>query len=174
MDQDTYNLVNGLNSILPCPFCSGSCHVTFKGINPVLFGVQCRNCGASIPARHAQYKDAVRAWNPRSGLAAMGGRATRGIRSRRKLAAARRNLKKARQVRQINRLRQGIEAAYTALKPYRQREFAMAEAALAQERAELKILEPKIMSDPLLRQIYTELILQQEVHADAESPDHPE
>jgi hypothetical protein len=104
----------------------------------------------------------------------MGGRATRGIRSRRKLAAARRNLKKARQVRQINRLRQGIEAAYTALKPYRQREFAMAEAALAQERAELKILEPKIMSDPLLRQIYTELILQQEVHADAESPDHPE
>jgi hypothetical protein len=123
----------------------------FKGINPLLFGVHCRSCGANIPATHHKCQDAISAWNRRSGLAAMGGRATRGIRSRRKLVAARRNLKMARQWKLI---RQRVEAAHTALKPLRAAELAEKEAALAADLAWLKEREPVILADPVLRQLY--------------------
>ena len=95
-------------------------------------------------------------------MAALGGKATKGLRSRRKLVAARRNLKKARQARQLNRLRQEFEAAYVVLKPYREKQLAEMEAAIARDRAELKLLEPKIMQHPLLRRYYEEVILKQE------------
>ncbi len=168
MNLSTNNSVNNLpNSIRCCPFCSASCHVTFEGINPLLFGVQCRCCRASIPATHTEYQDAVRAWNRRSGLAMLGGKATRGLRSRRKLAAARRNLKKARQTRQQNRTWRAVDAAYATLKPFREQELALAEASVARDRAELKALEPKIMSHPLLRKFYEELILKRDSRAGA-------
>jgi hypothetical protein len=103
-----------------------------------LYGVKCRNCGASIPTTHATAKEAISVWNRRAGLAAVGGKATKGLRSRRKIAAAKRNLKKARQVRQLNRLRVEGEAAYTKLQEYRTVERAELEAALAADQAFLK------------------------------------
>jgi len=117
----------------------------------LLFGVHCRSCGANIPATHYKCQDAISAWNRRSGLAAMGGRATRGIRSRRKLAAARRNLRTARKWKLI---RQEVEAAYTAIKPVRAAELAEMEAAVAADRAWLQKREPMILADPALRQLY--------------------
>jgi len=81
----------------------------------------------------------------------MGGRATRGIRSRRKLAAARRNLKTARQ---WKRIRQSVESAYTALKPLRAAELAEMEAAVAEDRAWLQEREPMILADPVLHHLY--------------------
>jgi hypothetical protein len=96
----------------------------------VRYGVQCRTCGASIPAIRPKSQDAIRAWNRRLSLARLGGKATRGLRSGRKLAAALCNLKKGQsQVRQVNKLRQGAEAAFTELAPYREREWIGAQVA---------------------------------------------
>jgi hypothetical protein len=159
VSSNTKSFVNDLaRSIRCCPFCSAAAHVSFEGISPMRFGVRCRSCGASVPVRHASQDDAVRAWNQRRGLATVGGKATRGIRSRRKLAAARRNLKTARKWKLI---RQRVEAAYTALKPYRQKQLAEMEAAVAADRAWLKEKEPLILADPLLAKFYREFILKE-------------
>lgn len=124
-----------------------------------MYGVKCRDCGASIPAVHTEYRYAVGAWNRRSGLAKLGGESTCGLKSARKLAAARRNLKKAREVRQLNRMRQEIEAAYAVIKPYRQQESARMEAAIAKSRAEIAALEPVIRFYPDLSEMLDELKL---------------
>ena len=142
------------NSLGCCPFCAGSSHINWVGLNPLLYGVTCRNCGASIRAIHPKKEDAIRAWNRRSGLASIGGRATRGNRSRRKLAAARRNLKTAREVRKLNRMRATVEAAYASIKPYRDQELTEMEAASAENRAWLKEREHLILADPRMRSMY--------------------
>jgi hypothetical protein len=142
---------NALNTIRCCPFCAATCHLTYAGINPLLYGVHCRSCGANIPATHPKSQDAISAWNRRSGLAAMGGRATRGIRSPRKLAAARRNLKVARQWKQI---RQQLEIARTVIKPFEQKLLAKIAEDGANDRAWLKERESAILADPTLRGIY--------------------
>jgi len=67
------------------------------------------------------------------------------------LAAAQRNLKTARKWKLI---RQRVEAAYNALKPYRQKQLAEMEEALAADRAWLQEREPLILADPILRQLY--------------------
>lgn len=144
--------------------------MTFSGLNPVRHGVQCRNCGASIPATHPKCQDAISAWNRRSGLAMLGGRATRGIRSRRKLEAARDNLQKARQARKLNRLRHGVEVAYAAIKPYRQQQLAESEAAVAESRDELAILGPKIVKDQILRRLHA-LLSKRDVPAAVDGQD---
>ena len=81
----------------------------------------------------------------------MGGRATRGIRSPRKLAAARRNLKVARQWKQI---RQQLEIARTVIKPFEQKLLAKIAEDGANDRAWLKERESAILADPTLRGIY--------------------
>ena|SRR5208337_4746276 len=151
MNPSTTEFIKGPRSICCCPFCAAPAHITWVGLNPLLLGVRCRNCGANIPATHPKCQDAIRAWNRRSGLATLGGRATRGIRSPRKLAAAQRNLKTARKWKLI---RQRVEAAYNALKPYRQKQLAEMEEALAADRAWLQEREPLILADPILRQLY--------------------
>jgi Restriction alleviation protein Lar len=150
----THEFVNDLaGPIRCCPFCSATGHLTFRELSPVRYGIQCRTCGASIPAIHPTSQAAILVWNQRRGLASSGGKATRGKCSRRKLAAARNNLKKARQVRQVNRLRNGAEAAFKALQPHRQREREWIEAQLAESRAELVDLEPLIKKDPQLSEL---------------------
>jgi hypothetical protein len=162
MKLSTHNFENDLtNSSLCCPYCAGTPHLTWVGLDPVLYGFRCRDCGASIPPRHPNIKEATCAWNRRSGLAALGGKATRGIRSRRKVAAAKRNLRKAREVHQLNRMRQEVEAAFAAIKPYRQQETARIEAAVAKSRAELAILEPRIRQYPDLSEMLDDLKLLQ-------------
>ena len=147
-----------VNLIVCCPFCAGPAHVIWQGLHPPLYGVKCRNCCASIPTTRASAKEAISVWNRRAGLARCGGKATKGIRSRRKVAAARRNLKKARHVRQLTRLQGKVEAAYAKLRPYRAAERAELEALCAEDRAWLKEREQMIMADPVLRDLY-ELLL---------------
>jgi hypothetical protein len=81
----------------------------------------------------------------------------KGLRSKRKLAAARRNLKKARQARQLNWLRHGVEVAYATIKPYRQQELAESKAAFAASMAELAVLEPLIRQNPYLSDMLGDL-----------------
>lgn len=151
VNPSTQNIVNNsIGSVRCCPICAGPAHISWEGLDPLLYGVRCRDCGASIPAIHRRSNDAIQVWNRRSGLAAVGGRATKGLCSPRKLAAARRNLEKAREVRQLNRLRQSAEATYAALKPLREQERRLIEARLAESRAELATLEPLIKQDPEL------------------------
>jgi hypothetical protein len=147
-----------VNLIVCCPFCAGPAHVIWQGLHPLLYGVRCRNCGASIPTTRTTAKEAISIWNRRAGLASRGGRATAGIRTRRKLVAARRNLKKARQVRQRDRLRTAAEAAYATLQQYRQMERAELEAAMGRDRAWIEERKDLILADPALRSMY-ELLL---------------
>ena len=146
-----------INSIVCCPFCSAPGHVYWAGLQPPLYGVKCRNCGASIPTTHATAREAISAWNRRAGLAAVGGKATKGLRSRRKITVAKRNLKKARQVRRLNRLRAEAETAYTKLQEYRAVERAKLEAAVADDQVFLKQRENVILADPVLRTLYQSL-----------------
>jgi restriction alleviation protein Lar len=142
-----------VNLIVCCPFCASPAHVVWEGLKPPLYGIRCRNCGASVPTIRATAKEAISVWNRRAGLASVGGKATAGIRSRRKLAAARRNLKKAREVRQLNRIRLSLETAYAHIRPYREQEFAESQAALAKSWAELAVLEPRIRRYPDLSEL---------------------
>ena len=80
------------------------------------------------------------------------------IRLRRRVAVARRNLKKARGVRQFNRLRGKAEAAYAKLQQYRAVERAELEASYAKDRAWFKEREDVKMAHPVLRDMY-ELLL---------------
>lgn len=146
-----------LNSIRCCPFCASSAHVTWEGLDPLLYGVACRNCGASIPRTHATASGAISVWNRRSGLATLGGKATAGLRSPQKLEAARRNLKKAREVRQLSRIRSKAEAAYNELQQYREVERADLEGLQAEDMAWFKEREHVIMADPVLRTLYLSL-----------------
>jgi hypothetical protein len=147
-----------VNRIVCCPFCAGTAHIVLQGLQPPLYGIKCRICGASIPITNATAMEAISAWNRRSGLATRGGRATAGIRTRRKLAAARRNLKKARHVRKLNQLRATVEAAYAKLQPYRAAERAELEALIANDRAWLKDKEHLILSNHALRPMYDRLM----------------
>lgn len=157
-----------LNLVCCCPFCASSAHVTWEGLDPLFYGVTCRNCGASIPRTHATASEAISVWNRRSGLATLGGKATAGLRSPQKLEAARRNLKKAREVRQLNRIRAEAEAAYNQLQYYRKVERADLEGLRAEDVAWFEEREDVIMADPVLRTLYQSL--RREEHQEADSP----
>ena len=146
-----------VNLIDCCPFCASPAHIIWQGLHPPLYGVKCRNCGASIPTTRATATEAISVWNRRAGLASLGGRATAGIRSRRKIAAAKRNLNKARQVRKLNRLRTEEEVAYAKLKHYRTIERAELEAAVAEDQVFFKQRENLILANPALRSLYESL-----------------
>src|SRR5437868_8941977 len=51
-----------VNLIVCCPFCAGSAHVIWHGLHPPLYGVRCRNCGASIPTTRTTAKEAISVW----------------------------------------------------------------------------------------------------------------
>jgi hypothetical protein len=145
MKSSTLNFANdAVNRIRCCPFCAGSAYEIWFDLKPVRYGVQCRSCHATIPATHLTSKEAITTWNRRSGLAKIGGEATAGIRSEKKLRACRANLEKAREVRLLNRLRLKCEIARAILRPYREKELVEAEAALAKTQAEIVGLEPRI------------------------------
>ena len=168
MNQSSIDIVNdGIKLIRCCPFCAGGAHVSFQGLKPLLYGIHCRNCGAGIPARYTSQQKAIQVWNRRSGLASLGGRATRGIRSRRKLAAARRNLKRARK---LTWLRREIDAAMAVIKPFHDKEMAENEAALREDLAWLREREQLIFANPVLREMYESLLAKRAAAAPTESP----
>lgn len=136
-----------------CPFCNGLAVFT-TCYEPVRYGVRCTACQVIFLPVLESEAEAVALWNRRCGtVSAAGGRASAGKCSRRKLRAARRNLKKARQVLQLNRLRRSEEAAYAQLRPYLDQELALAEEQAAKSRAELLALEPAIRRDPQLSEM---------------------
>ena len=171
MNPSTHNFENDITNpkIFCCPFCAASAHLTWVGLNPVMYGVVCRNCGISSKTIHTRVQDAVRVWNRRSGLATMGGRATRGNRSKRKLAAAKRNLKRAREQKKLKWIMNRCEAIYWQLKPFREAEIAEAEAGMAEDLARLKEKEPLILAYPDTRDLYEFLLSRRAAAAAAEA-----
>lgn len=126
--------------------------MTWVALNPLLFGVRCHRCGASVPASHPDREDAVRAWNRRSGLATLGGKATRGKSSWKKRRACRRNLGIARRRKKLKAVKTQIDTAASRLKVLREVELASLEEASARDRAELEALahHPVLRKDPVL------------------------
>jgi hypothetical protein len=78
--------------------------------------------------------------------------ATHGLQSRRKTAAARRNLRKARQQKRLKRLRANIQALMPWFKTALE-DLALVERKVAQSRAELLALAPAIRQDPELTEV---------------------
>jgi hypothetical protein len=148
---------SGVSPLRTCPFCAGAGEFIGDPDSPGV-GVRCARCGASIPAIHAARKEATAIWNRRYGsatsLSALGGAATRGLSTPRKRAASRRNLKRARQQKKLNRIKAGIEASYARLKEARTAEEAEAVAAATGSCARLAELEPLILADPVLRRAW--------------------
>ena len=104
----------------------------------------------------------IRRWNSRKGTsAAYGGRATKGISTGKKRRACRRNLKFARDRKKLKRLMTHADRIALWLKAVRAVEIAKGEAAIAQDRAELKLREPQIRQYPRLWKYYQEVILKQ-------------
>jgi Lar family restriction alleviation protein len=95
----------------PCPHCgcTNPEAVHQNNSEEVRHSVACPNCGASSGLRSTE-EEAVDAWNRRHEMvSAAGGRATRGISTKKKRRACRRNLKKARAERYRLRLNREVE-----------------------------------------------------------------
>jgi hypothetical protein len=138
-----------------CPFCASPAQLNHHAGDPPRFGVTCIECRASVPTIYPTQDAASAAWGRRRGTAsASGGRATKGVMTRRKRRACRANLVLARTKKKINRLRAGVLAAMPILQLARRVEIAEAEAAASQYRARLKVWEPQILADPFLKAIY--------------------
>ena len=141
MSDTTENTTTATLPIRPCPFC-GSEDLLVSVHDR--YGVQCA-CGASLQPSHRTLVEALIRWNKRSGgAAAAGGRATKGLCSRRKLAAAKRNLKKARYARLVIRLKVKTAAAIAQLRPYREAEQLRLEGSAGGCRSRLAALLPQV------------------------------
>jgi hypothetical protein len=94
-----------------CPFCAGRAHVRINQDKSDL-RIQCEDCDLRTPSGHPEKEEQLRAWwNRRAGSpSAYGGRATKGISTKRKRAASRRNLRRARVVAKSRRMADKLEA----------------------------------------------------------------
>ena len=154
-----------------CPFCAGPAEVVTAN-EPTRYGVRCVSCHAGFQPVFKDREEAFLVWNWRGGTAsAAGGRATKGLRSRRKVATARRNLRKARTAKKLKEIRAKIDIAYAQLKRLRAAQIAEAEAAAAEGRAWLKAREPEILADPVLSKIYSLLPSRRRALAASEATD---
>ena len=124
--------------IRPCPFCGSPAQLVLDH-DHVRRGIQCSVCSACVPPLHRSEFEAMARWNRRSGgVAAAGGRATLGLRSRRKLAAAKRNLVLARRAKKIIRLKAKTDDAVARLRPYREAEGRELEELARRSRSRLE------------------------------------
>jgi hypothetical protein len=141
-------------ALRPCPFCACRGLLT-RTAGHDKFGVRCCGCEACLPEIHLSPEYAIGAWSLRRGTASYyGGKSTKGISSRQKRRACRRNLKKARNAKFFKRLLAQNEEKWVLLKKLRQEEMAEAQEQAALSRARLKILGPKIFADPQLSRFY--------------------
>jgi transcription elongation factor Elf1 len=126
-------------SLKACPFCASLAEIvgaTGQGV-----GVRCTGCGVSFPAIYKNLDQPIALWSQRRGtVSSAGGRATRGKCSRRKLRAARRNLKKGRQQKQLKRIRANIEAMMPQFRAARAAEMAEAKDRAVQSLARVQFL----------------------------------
>jgi len=137
--------------IRACPFCGSEAQLVLAH-DQVRRAVQCSNCSASVPPTSGTEFEALARWNRRSGgVAAAGGRATRGLRSRRKLAAARRNLALARQSKLLKRVRAKTDEAVAQLRSYREAEGRELEELARRSRSWIAALLPLLDADLGLR-----------------------
>jgi hypothetical protein len=90
-------------TIKPCPFCAGQAKLT-ASTEPLRYGVICLDCPAEIPPLLLTQEVAIRIWNRRSGLAAIGGQATKGIMTQKKRKACQKNLELARAVKRSKQI----------------------------------------------------------------------
>ena len=154
-----------------CPFCAGKAEVITAN-EPTRYGVRCSSCHGGFQPAYKAREEAVFLWNWRGGTSsAAGGRATKGLRSKRKVASAKRNLRKARAAKKLKKVWAEIDVAYAQLKPLRAAQTAEAEAAVAEGHAWLKAREAEILADPLLRRVYNLLPSRRRALAGSEAVD---
>jgi hypothetical protein len=94
-----------------CPFCAGRAQLRIDQDKTDL-RIQCEDCDLRTPSSQPENEEQLRAWwNRRKGSpSAFGGRATKGISTKRKRAASRRNLRRARVVAKSRRMAEKLQA----------------------------------------------------------------
>ncbi|MGD0614170.1 MAG: Lar family restriction alleviation protein, partial [Verrucomicrobiota bacterium] len=140
-----------------CPFCYSNAKVA-TAYEPTRYGIHCPGCAAGFLPVLETEREAVARWNRRAGtVSAAGGRATRGLTSRRKAAAARRNLRKAREQKQLNALKREITARLEALRSNRQEMEQWVTAQTAESRQRLKKLLDELRDHPACSDLVREI-----------------
>jgi hypothetical protein len=136
-----------------CPFCRGRGLLT-RAAGSNRYGVLCCGCQARFPETFKTWDEAVAAWSSRRGtVASFGGRATAGKCSRRKLRASKRNLRKARERKQLKRIRAKLEELMPLLRAAREAEMADFQKQIAKDRAWVRSMEPVFRQHPALNQM---------------------
>jgi hypothetical protein len=110
--------------IKPCPLCGGFAVVAFDATR-LHHGVRCLGCQANLPAIFESAEEAINAWCQRRGTAAFaGGKATRGILTKKKQRASLRNLRAARKARKLKWLKDRRDTTGKVLRMFRQIELS--------------------------------------------------
>lgn len=167
---NTTTTVSSSVQLRVCPYCASVADLHRSG-DPPLYGVQCRGCRAGFEPIHPAEALALIAWNRRSGgVAAAGGRATRGVSTARKRRAARANLALARRSKQMIAIRAKTSEAIARLRPYREAEQRELGVLSERTRARLAALMPRLEADPSLRSM-VELLKSRLAHVEPGSVD---
>jgi hypothetical protein len=151
--NDITDLTRESKAILKvCPFCS---HIPALKAMPRPW-IECRGCGVSLaPVEPVDEAELVGRWNRRHGThSAAGGRATKGLSTKRKRRASRRNLRRARRVKQFLRILPLVEQAQRENEKVLSRLQPLLAAALKESYAAIRRLEPLCRQDPALSQLY--------------------
>jgi hypothetical protein len=135
-----------------CPFCASRAEIVRASGQG--FGVRCVGCGVSFPAIY-NLDEVMVLWGQRRGTVSYrGGLASKGVSTRKKQRACRRNLKLARRQKKLKQLSANTATLAAQLRLAREAEAAEIESAAAWSRARLKDHEDQILGDPALRQLY--------------------
>ena len=166
-ERDSITLVAYL--IKPCPFCAGRAVVT-ENIDREVFSIECCGCSLQFMNVFKSFEEAALMWcRRRSTVSAAGGRATRGLSTRKKRRACRRNLRRARKMKKLKWIRSQYEPLYQRNKARLAEEIAELKAALKDDLAYFKEREHLIIDNPTLREFYEFVIGQINDHGNSET-----
>jgi hypothetical protein len=136
-----------------CPFCNSRGLLTLA-VNPKGYGISCCGCLMRFPERFRTWDDAITAWMSRRGtVSSLGGKATAGRCSRRKLRASKRNLRRARERQQLMRIRAKVEKLASLVRIAREVEMADLQKKVAEDREWVRSMEPVFRQHPVLNQM---------------------
>ena len=144
-------------TIKTCPFCASAASLAEAG-SPPRFGVRCGGCQVRVSEIYQSREEALAAWGQRRGTASyFGGRATKGLTTRRKNAACRKNLRRAREKKRLNALWRKILTNIEIARSYRQEQANWATHQAMKSRERLRVLMDSLRDNvecaELVRQI---------------------
>lgn len=141
-----------------CPFCAGLAQIIPAG-DGTDFTAQCSVCEATAPGCYVSELTAAAAWNQRCGSpSAAGGKATRGISTKRKRASSKRNLRRARWVHRCRKMADRFQCVCLLRNYWESLRYPMMADRAPQLREELVAAEALLTKFPDLQILYRRLL----------------